>query len=302
MYLWANIRGQRAEGFIYGKRWIQGHGEAFHYPANRYYHGSPSRIDSYVRRCLVRGNVFPCCVYPFEEGWDVSGGPYLDARLGSTSLLYAAPDRWPPSHRLYHGRLLASLPALFAAPLLIGSITWSPSHTMVLGGVPVSNIPTSADVRDSYSWWWFQFWAICRIRAAGSASTAWNIDATSDLGLMKCIVAPAKQLSPNSTLNNITLPYFFVHSLTWLSDILQITQPNLTWAIDPAGGLMNASSIYNPLQHVTPTLAIIPDEPYHEAIWNQTTQRYMFPEPSKVETHSVCCLPTSHFCRGHGSS
>jgi hypothetical protein len=182
--------------------------------------------------------------------------------------------------------LLASLPALFAAPLLTGSITWSPSHTMVLGGVPVSDVPTSADVHDSYSWWWFQFGAnrdICRIRAAGSASTAWNTDATSDLGLMKRIVAPAKQLSPNSTMNNITLPYFVMHSLTWLSDISQITQPNLTWAIDPAGGLMNVSSIYNPLEQVTPTLAIIPDEPYHDAIWNQTTQRYMFPEASKVE-------------------
>ena len=127
--------------------------------------------------------------------------------------------------------LLASLPALFAAPVLTGSITWSPSHTMVLSGVPVSNIPTSAGVHDSYSWWWLQFAAnrdICRIRAAGSAGTAWNTDATLDLGLMKRIVAPAKQLSPNSTLNNITLPYFVVHSLTWLSDISQINQPNLT--------------------------------------------------------------------------
>ena len=67
--------------------------------------------------------------------------------------------------------LLASLPALFAAPVL-SSITWSPFHIMVLSGVPVSNIPTSASVHDSYSWWWLQFAAnrdICRIRAAGSA-------------------------------------------------------------------------------------------------------------------------------------
>ena len=46
---------------------------------------------------------------------------------------------------------------------------------------------------------------------------------------------------------------------------------------------MNVSSIYNSLRQVTPTLAIIPDKPYHEAIWNQTTRRYMFPEPSKAE-------------------
>ena len=182
--------------------------------------------------------------------------------------------------------LLASLPAQYAAPILTGSIAWSPSHTLVLGNVPVSNIPTSANGLEVYSWWWYQFPGnrdICRIRSAGSASTAWSNDATSNLGLMKRIVAPAKQLSPNSTLNNITLPYFAVHSLTWLNDLTQITQINLTWAIDPDGGLMNTTSVYNPLQQVAPTLAIIPDEPYHDAPWNKTTQQYVFPQPTKFE-------------------
>ena len=182
--------------------------------------------------------------------------------------------------------LLASLPAQYAAPILTGSIAWSPSHRLVLGDVPVSNISTSANGPEVYSWWWYQFPGnrdICRIRAAGLAATAWSTDATSSLGLMKRIVTPAKQLTPNSTLNNITLPYFTVHSLTWLNDLTQITQHNLTRAIEFNGGLMNSSSPHNPLQQVTPTLAIIPDEPYQQADWNKTTHQFVFPQPTKFE-------------------
>jgi len=177
--------------------------------------------------------------------------------------------------------LLASLPAQYAAPLLTGSITWSPSYGMVSGSVAVSNISVGRMDIDSYAWWQMNLQK-SRIRAAAIATATWSAGATSGGGLMKRIVAPAERLSDNSTLNNITLPYFRVHSLTWLTDISHITRPNLRAAIDFEGGLLNISSVDNPLLQSAPTLAIIPNEPY----FNQMQDAVANPQPTIMKRNT----------------
>lgn len=117
------------------------------------------------------------------------------------------------------------------------------------------------------------------------ASIAWS---TSDAiltttGLMKRIVPTAKNLAVNSTLADLTLPFFTVHFIHWFSDADMAANrvADLLLAIDRDRGSNNISDPVNPLTSIAPTLGFLPSTPYQPP-YNNVTQEYEFPLPTKV--------------------
>lgn len=185
--------------------------------------------------------------------------------------------------------LLLALPAQYAAPLLTGSITWVPSFHMAAGNVSVSRITSTHLGPGQNAWDWYNDYSenrgSTRLKAAALASIAWSIsDARfNTTGLMKRIVPAAKNLAVNSTLADLTLPFFVVHSIHWFSndDMAANTVADLLNAIDRDKGSNNISDPVNPLTTIAPTLGFLPSTPYKPP-YNDTTHAYEFPPPTKV--------------------
>ncbi|KAF8315894.1 hypothetical protein DL93DRAFT_2078628 [Clavulina sp. PMI_390] len=180
--------------------------------------------------------------------------------------------------------ILLALPAQYAAPVVSGAITWVPAFIMASGHVPLTGISTLAYGPGQNGWGWYADFAgnrdMCRTKSAAYAGMAWSasdaINATSLL--TKRVVTNAKPLAVNSTVQNITLPLFTVHSITWLTgdQLNEITSPSPDSAIDSNAGLSNVSQSDSPLQTVAPTLAIVSASRY------TLNQQATIPSPSKI--------------------
>ncbi|KAF8315895.1 hypothetical protein DL93DRAFT_2155044 [Clavulina sp. PMI_390] len=180
--------------------------------------------------------------------------------------------------------ILLALPAQYAGPVLSGAITWVPASIMASGHVPLSGISTLENGPGQYGWTRYAEFAanraMCQTKSAAYAGLAWSAsDAINTTSLLtKRIITNAKPLAANSTVKNITLPLFAVHSITWLTaDQLNETHsPSPDDAINSNAGLTNVSQSDSPLQTVAPTLAIVPATPY--TLYQQDT----IPTPSKI--------------------
>ena len=157
--------------------------------------------------------------------------------------------------------LLASLPSQFSSPILTGSITWSPSSHGVQGNWPVAGISASADGRP---WGWWETFSSQRselvVKAAGIASSSWG--GTNETAAMKRVLPTTRYLPINSTLNNVTVPYFTVRALEWIADPMHTLSPEQIHSVEQTNPLLSISSSSNPLQIVAPTVALIPDKPW----------------------------------------
>ncbi|KAG8757005.1 hypothetical protein FRC11_004847 [Ceratobasidium sp. 423] len=173
-----------------------------------------------------------------------------------------------PSTALRGGRrlllgtvLLINIVAPLLAPVLTGSITWTPSSTSpqhspdATIGIPVASIGQSWQSFKSSDAWRGRITA----RAASLATTAWG-RANETHTLKRVLPTTSQGLNINSTVANITIPYFSVTNITWLSN----PQKELT------GHQKNVDSFRNDLG-VTPglssthllipgTFAFIPDD------------------------------------------
>ncbi|KAF8315896.1 hypothetical protein DL93DRAFT_2227171, partial [Clavulina sp. PMI_390] len=180
--------------------------------------------------------------------------------------------------------ILLALPTQYAAPVVSGAITWVPASIMANGNAPLTGISTLANGPGQNGWSWYAYFpgnrAMCQTKSAAYAGMAWSAsDAVNATSLLtKRIVTNAKPLAVNSTVQNITLPLFIVHSITWLtpSQLNETTSPSPSDAIDITCGLANISQSSNPLQTVAPTLAIVPASPY------TLIQQHTIPDPSKI--------------------
>lgn len=159
--------------------------------------------------------------------------------------------------------LLATLSAQAMSPILTGSITWIPSSqpvelqaftTMGVSGVPSQNpwdeYTTSTTRRE---------WTVRQ--ASGYISLAWGRNV--ETGVMKRILPAAANLNINSTITNVTLPYFSVSALEWIQDP-QMTLPPEQLNITKIVANMSAYGAVSPLQYGV--AAFISDAP-----WNVTT-------------------------------
>ncbi|KAG8738583.1 hypothetical protein FRC11_001305, partial [Ceratobasidium sp. 423] len=123
--------------------------------------------------------------------------------------------------------LLATLAANFVSPLLTGSISWVPSIQ------PAVFIPESTGVKVSiveFREFWGDYLNRSTMReqvvqmSAGAVNTAWGRNADKDV--LKRAVSFAMGLELNSTITNVTLPHFVVHSLDWIKDPYETLTPD----------------------------------------------------------------------------
>ncbi|CAE6449125.1 unnamed protein product [Rhizoctonia solani] len=119
--------------------------------------------------------------------------------------------------------LLSGLVANSASPILTGSIAWiqqnTPIHSLQPRIDPIVFEELEAEVRSSALNMYFDD-QITRDgvvqRAPGLAGIAWGRE--TEKGIYKRVSRSVEALETNSTIENVTLPYFEVHSIEWIKD------------------------------------------------------------------------------------
>lgn len=203
------------------------------------------------------------CVFILME----KGGIFLEQinRLLTWQFYY---DGRPTSSRkaslLISIILFASFPSQLSGPILTGSITWTPSHRF-LEGQPI-NISTSYTI----DWSTYNFSDptfhlshdyFNKVAYSAEVSTASNLvpiawprqGSQDDEGTMKRVTSTVAHLPINSTLKNVTLPYFAVTNLEWIKDPWNELPQTLILSVQNL-------SFYNPFyrRDVGPAFAMIP--------------------------------------------
>jgi len=151
--------------------------------------------------------------------------------------------------------LLLSFPCQLSGPILTGSITWSSSNSFIDGG-KLTGIPVSDLLRESLNLSTSIYFLPFAQIAVGYAINAWQ-GSRDSRRIMKRVVESASSIPTNSTLNNITIPYFAVTNLEWI----KVPSPPPVVSLSIANG----STDWNPFRLTsslltTPgTFAIIPE-------------------------------------------
>lgn len=168
------------------------------------------------------------------------------------------------------------LPVHLVAPVLTGSITWTPYNRPV--GQPSNSVIAVTAMGEGQWSDWNRYLSrrerTC-VTAAGLANVAWGRDSQNSPEILKRVLPSAAQLEMNSTITNVTLPYFSVSKIEWIkdpgstltSDQLTLDQACSKVTLYPGGEC--------PLVKEWNTVALVPDEP---AIWTNRS----FPSPSYV--------------------
>lgn len=163
--------------------------------------------------------------------------------------------------------LLLSFPCQLSGPILTGSITWSSSNGFIEGG-NLPDIPTGYIGDFSDPDFIFRFplnfsdsevgvYSVGAQSANGYAINAWQ-GSRDDQKTMKRIVLSAFTIPINSTLNNITLPYFAISELEWIKDPVNELPPAI---LQSFGNNTNWNPFVPGFNLIGPagTFAIIPD-------------------------------------------
>ncbi|KAB5588240.1 hypothetical protein CTheo_8317 [Ceratobasidium theobromae] len=179
--------------------------------------------------------------------------------------------------------LIATILAQSASPIMTGSITWQPS-TWPAKTVAEETVNISV-ASNSQNWVYYQeasrFRERVAIQAGGLLSYAWGRDV--ELGVMKRVIPSISGLNINSTIGNVTIPYFAVTSLEWISDpMTELTplQRDVNKMYLTMGTRQGAGALVVP-----GTLGIIPNSE-----WTNTSS---FPPPSVVSETGTLVLYTS---------
>ncbi|CAE6445849.1 unnamed protein product [Rhizoctonia solani] len=177
--------------------------------------------------------------------------------------------------------LLVTLAANFVSPLLTGSISWVPSNQ------PTIYIPDSSGLKVSvvgFGELWEDYLRFKFMReqvvqmSAGAVNTAWGRNA--DNNVLKRSVSFATGLELNSTITNITIPHFVIHSLKWIKDPnedLSPDQRNFTQ-------IVNRMADFGPLREFPWTVGDVMLIPTTN--WTQTPS----PSPSVVKSETRLML------------
>lgn len=157
--------------------------------------------------------------------------------------------------------MLITFCAQATSPILTGSITWIPSSRLV--ELRSDATVSALVVPDLKQWEEYSTYAPRREwtarQAAGLSNLAWGRDV--EKGVMKRVLPSTYGLSINSTVANVTLPYFSVTSLEWVADPMTLpeSQRNL-------GEIISRLSTYGATRSLLLGAgALIPDFP-----WNKT--------------------------------
>lgn len=189
--------------------------------------------------------------------------------------------------------ILATLAVRPSSPILTSSITWIPSNRLIAHGSDVLvnvSVVANADEWNMYSNLGpLQQWAVQK--AADFVNIAWLREG--ERGIHKRVLPATARLNINSTLTNVTLPYFAITSLQWISDPVNTLPPDQLNLVRD-GGMLNVSGAANPLQ---PGVAVFIQDPRNATL---------FPLPSAIsETRTLVLnthqLPEGETCQSHNS-
>jgi len=119
--------------------------------------------------------------------------------------------------------LLLSFPCQLSGPILTGSITWTSSNDFIEGsdrdrvtvGYTAYRSPRQFPLNFSDAE--FGIYLVGAQIASGYAVNAWQ-GSRDDRRTMKRVILSASSLPINSTLKNITLPYFAISNVEWIKD------------------------------------------------------------------------------------
>ncbi|KDR84642.1 hypothetical protein GALMADRAFT_151441 [Galerina marginata CBS 339.88] len=200
--------------------------------------------------------------------------------------------------------LLFSFPSQFSSPLLTGSISWTPSHSLFPGAKQLNGISFSAAGESwvNYAQYPDQIGDVIIREAGGISDLQWGLALGRDTAPnpMKRALPSAQNLPISSTLHNLTLPAFIIHSLRWIEDPTSIPdeQRNAAWY----GGNF---SPFRDAEH--PFVAILP---HPNETWGPNVSNATFPKPFQVsETRLLVTLvdrilgiPKANGCPTHSNT
>lgn len=125
---------------------------------------------------------------------------------------------------------------------LNGAITWEAAYYLVPGNFPVTGIARGVSHSDmQYYWGYHENQDTVMEIGTTSANLAWGAiqqtakKLTTPTTVFRQILDEASYLPTNSTLNNVTMPYFIVDNFEWIKDpdtILDDRQMNLFFGAD----------------------------------------------------------------------
>ncbi|KDN40502.1 hypothetical protein RSAG8_08122, partial [Rhizoctonia solani AG-8 WAC10335] len=198
-------------------------------------------------------------------------------------LLFPSPYVGGPLGLLVGATLLINMVAPSLSPLLTGSISWVPSNTPARH---LTNITIKVPVAfHSNEWDQYQGRVEWRnrvtVQAAGLVTSAWQPG--DGKGALKRALRNATGLNVNSTIANVTLPYFAVLSLEWISDP---TRELSSYQRDVDGFWSHVGVGDGTALTVPGTVAMIPDR-------NSTWQAGPFPSPGIRSETRILVIYTS---------
>lgn len=170
------------------------------------------------------------------------------------------------------------LPTHVIAPVLTGSITWTP-HNQPMGRPSNTLIHVSGGLVGGDAWWQWNNYLPRRERtcmqAAGLANIAWGRDSQNSFAVLKRTLPSVARLEVNSTIANVTLPYFSVTKIEWVKDPEGTLAPDQLSFEKACSKVLLYPGSECPLRQNISTVSLGPDEP---AIWTNRS----FPSPSVV--------------------
>jgi hypothetical protein len=121
--------------------------------------------------------------------------------------------------------LLATFAIDYFSAALTGSIIWESTSRSITGRIPVTGIKKGVQGTDVSGYFDYSDWQDAVIeQATASASLAWvtnqpnSANMTEPSTMFRRILTTTQYLPVNSTLNNVTVPYFVVDDFEWIRD------------------------------------------------------------------------------------
>ena len=152
--------------------------------------------------------------------------------------------------------LFATFAIDYFSAALTGSIIWESTNKPITGRILVTGIKKGVQGTDVSGYLKYPDWSDAIIEhATASASLAWvtnqpnSTDTTEPSTIFRRVITTTQYLPVNSTLNNVTVPYFVVDDFEWIRDpdplpeklqslFLNFNKPSPYFSLNGIGGLI----------------------------------------------------------------
>jgi len=188
--------------------------------------------------------------------------------------------------------ILLATPSIFISPLLTGAVSWIPTG--------VINITTAGQ---GERWNEYNIYANNRFYDVLGAFGLSSIAATgsysqNSTSIFRRRIPSISGIAVNSTLANVTIPYFNIESLDWVMSVDQLGNDTaLLQAVigDPNYPALNISKAWNPFNYGTDSgrLTLVNEVPWEPAPYDYSVSTFAYPNASlqRASQWGHCCNP-----------